>query len=461
MPPGPSGHPLFGSLPELTEDWLGVIGQAVRRYGPVVRFRMPWPLRAIIVVADPRHAEYMFVSGAENFCKPVIQRMVAPVLGDGLLLAEGDRWLQRRRLLNPAFHRHRVAAYAEEMSKAAAGMVAAWPESGERDIYVDAADLALRVAADTMFGADLGARSHDVRRALGVAVAAFNTYFTARVPLPPFVPTRSARRLRRAARELRALVSELVARRGEALAGGGAPDRNDLLDVLHRARTADGTPLTATELTNEAVTLFLAGAETTAVALAWTLYLLARYPDAAARVRAEVDALGASAVPAEAMAALPFTNAVVRESLRLYPPAWIVGREAIRDCAVDGGFSIPRGTQVLTCTYWMQRDPAHFRAPDAFSPERWTDPAAARCPRFAYFPFGAGQRMCIGDTFAITELVIAVATAVRAADFEPADPPPIPQPGFTLRPRDGIRLRVRRRVPERAGMMARPAEIVS
>jgi cytochrome P450 len=202
--------------------------------------------------------------------------------------------------------------------------------------------------------------------------------------------------------------------------------------------------LTELELRDEAVTLFLAGAETTAVALAWILHLLARDPEVAARARAEVAEVAGSAIRAEHVPALTYTTKIVKEALRLFPPAWMIGREAIRDCTV-GDFAIPAGTQLLTIVYFMHRDPVHFPDPERFWPERWTEELTARLPRSSYFPFGGGQRLCIGYQLAMTELVIAVATVVAGADLSPAEHAPVPQPGFTLRPREGVRLTLQRR----------------
>jgi cytochrome P450 len=214
--------------------------------------------------------------------------------------------------------------------------------------------------------------------------------------------------------------------------------------MLLQARDETGAPLSEAQVRDEAVTLFLAGAETTAVALAWTLYLLAHHPEVAERIRAEVAAVAAdSAELGSRAAALVYTHQVVKEGLRLYPPAWIVGRETVRDCTI-GGFAIPQRTQVMTCAYWMHREPKYFPDPERFLPERWTEELVQRLPRLAYFPFGGGQRLCVGYQFATMELVIALATVVAGAELGPAQPAPVPQPAFTLRPRDGVRLSVRR-----------------
>lgn len=439
-PPGPRGHFLFGSLPELSQDWLGTIAQALHTYGPIVRFRMPWPLGALVIVTDPRAIEQIFVQDVACFRKSKFQRMVAPVLGEGLVLAEGAQWRRQRRLVQPAFHRDRIAEYGKDIVCAAEAMVAAWPEQEVRDVYADAAQFSLHVAATTMFGAQLGERAAQVCDALAEAVAAFNTYFNARVPLPLWVPTPAARRMRRASHKLQAVVSEFIAARRR-----GGEDQGDLLGMLLQARDEAGMPLTDLQLRDEAVTLFVAGAETTAVALAWTLYLLARHPEVAAHARAEIAAVAGGSVRSEHVRSLRYTSNIIRESMRLYPPAWITGREAIRDCTI-GSFAITTGTQVLAGPYWMHRDPRYFPDPERFSPERWTDELSERLPRFAYFPFAGGQRMCIGHQFAMVELVIAVATVLNGAELSLAEPAPVLQPGFTLRPRDGIRLTVRRRI---------------
>jgi cytochrome P450 len=382
-------------------------------------------------------------------------RSVEPVLGAGLLLAEGEHWRRQRRIVQPAFQRAKLGAYAEVVLEQAGALVAAWRDGEVRELYADAAEFTLRVAARTLFGANLTSEAERARAALTEALEAFDQHLRARVPLPLALPSRSGRRLRRAGRALEELAYDFIAQRERT-----GSERDDLLSLLLSARHEGGGALSRRQIRDEVITAFAAGAETSATALAFTLDLLARHPRAAEQVRSEL--LQARSRdrrsyprPAEQhcpqdLLELPFTDCVIKESLRLFPPAWVITRDVLRDCRV-GGFHIPGGTQLFACTYFIQRDARYFPQPERFIPERWMIDARGSArelscmrdlPKFAYFPFGGGQRMCVGNAFALMEIKLALATILPRVRFEPVGPPPELQAGFTLRARCGVPLRV-------------------
>jgi cytochrome P450 len=438
--PGPKGSLLFGSLPALTNDWLGYLAECEKRYGRVVGFRMPWPLKPIVLLTDPEHIERIYVKDAALFRKPAVQRAGKPVLGDGLLLTEGEVWKRLHRMSVPAFQPARIKTYAEDMARCAEELVAGWEHEGERDVFDDATNLTVRIVARTLFGTDAGTDAERASHSLATAFSAFDSYFNSRFPLPLNLPTPAGVRIYRAAKELDAIIYRFVRERR-----GSAEQRGDLLSLLLRARDDDGSVFTERELRDVAINVFAAGFETTALTLAWALYLLSRYPEAGRRIRAEVaEVVGEGHVGAEHVAALAFTESVIKESMRLFPPGWLVGREALRDYELDG-YRIRRGTQVFILPYLMHHNREYFDDPERFVPERWLSDSIQRLPRYAYFPFGGGARICIGKHFAMMDSVISLATAVRAADFELADRSPEPgRASFTLRPTRAIRLRVLR-----------------
>jgi cytochrome P450 len=436
--PGPAGHPLFGSLPELRVDALGYLRECARRYGSIVRLRMPWPLGEMILVTDVALAEQIFLDDADSFRNSrMTQRMAAPILGNGLLLAEGAAWRRQRRMLQPAFARKQIASYVDDIARCSGAMSEGWEDGAQRDVYVDALACSIQIAARTLFGASLGSEAERAQRALEGAMTAFDRFKHSRLPLPLSIPTPNGLRLRRAARNLERVVYALIAqRRSSELV------RDDLLATLLQARDDDGQPLSDRQIRDEAITAFAAGTETVAIALAWSFYLLACHPEVGRRIRAEArEVAGSAALEAQHLPRLRYTDRVVRESLRMFPPVWRTSRETARDYTLHG-FRIKEGAQVVVSQYLNQHDPRYFAEPERFDPERWSDDFMQSLPKFAYFPFGAGQRMCIGHSFAMTELVVGLATVARRVDFTLAGAAPKPRAGSMLRAQDGVQLRV-------------------
>lgn len=434
IPPGPKGHFLSGHLPEMRRDLLGFYLRAAREYGDCTSLR--FGLTRILFINHPDLIEQVLHS--RNFTKHYALRMNRLLLGNGLLTSEGDFWLRQRRLIQPVFQRERIASYAADMVAFTEQRLASWRDGEVRDLHAEMRQLALAIAAKTLFGADVTGQSEEVGRALKEAMGTFSQRFFRIIRIPESVPTLGNLRIRRAIRRLDAILYGLIAQRR------GKSEQNDLLSILLHARhESDGTGMTDRQLRDEAMTLFLAGHETTALALAWGWYVLAQHPEVVEELQAELHQVLAGRAPTVAeLPKLPYTEMVVQEILRLYPPAYAIGRQAIESCTV-GNYPVPAGGTILMSQWVVHRDPRFFTDPERFYPRRWADGLARKLPRYAYFPFGGGQRLCIGASFALLELPLVLATiAPRFRFTRPPGPPVLPRPQLTLQPDRPISLQL-------------------
>lgn len=426
IPPGPKGHFLSGHLPEMRRDLLGFYQHCARDYGDCVRLR--FGLKRVFFINNPTLIEQVLHS--RNFTKHYALRMNRLLLGNGLLTSEGDFWLRQRRLIQPVFQRERILSYAPDMTACAAKHIEGWRNGEERDLHAEMRKLTLAIATKTLFGADAADQSEAVGRALHEAMGTFGERFFRVIRIPESVPTPGNLRIRRAIRRLDDILYGLIDQRR------GQGKQNDLLSILLHARHEnDGSGMSDKQLRDEAMTLFLAGHETTALALAWGWYLLAQHPDVVEKLQVELRRVLRGRTPDVAdLPNLPYTEAIVQEIMRLYPPAYAIGRQAIRACSLSG-YPIPAGATVLMSQWVMHRDPRYFDDPDRFYPERWLNGLSKRLPRYAYFPFGGGQRVCIGNTFALMELPLVLATIAQRFRFTlPSGPPVVPRPLLTLQP---------------------------
>ena len=438
-PPGPRGGLLLGNLPAFAGDILGFTTRCIREHGDFVRLRLPG--YEVFLVHSPRDIETVFLTQRTNFVKhSFFWRHVTAIFGNGLLTSEGDFWLKQRRLAAPAFHPDRIAAYGSVMASYADRLAASWRDGDVRDIHRDTMKTTMEIVSKTLFDVDVEEDLDAIGRSFDAVIQEIAGRFRRPFRIPDGIPTPGNIRYNRGVAVLDRLVSRILAERRAHPA-----DRGDLLSMLLAARDDEGQPMPDKQLRDELITLFLAGHETTAITLSWTLFLLAKNPDAAAKVEAEIDEVVGDRVPGAAdLPRLRWIEAVVRESLRLYPPAYVIGREALAPCTL-GGYAVPARATVYISPWALHRDPRWFQDPEVFRPERWTDGSAARLPKYVYIPFGGGPRVCIGERFAMMEAVLVLATLLRRWRLEMAGPDPVPFASITLRPDGGPVMRVRAR----------------
>jgi cytochrome P450 len=395
-----------------------------------------------MLVSHPDAIEDVLVTKARNFTKHFALRMNSMILANGLLTSEGDFWLRQRRLIQPAFSRDRIAGYGAIMVAYAERMAGQWRDGEMRDVHAEMMRLTLEIVAKALFDADVGSEAFAVGESMEVALDAFLSRLFSLLPLPRWVPTPRNVRLKRAVRRLDEIIYGLIEQRRKS-----GEDRGDLLSRLLLARDEDdGSRMTDKQLRDELMTLFLAGHETTAIAMSWTWYLLAQHPEVEAKLVAELQSvLGGRSPTVADLPRLRYAELVMTESMRVFPPVYTIGREPIEDCEV-GGYRIPAGTCLLMSQWVMHRRPSYFDEPLQFRPERWQDGLARRLPKYVYFPFGGGPRLCIGNSFALMEAVLLLAALAQRFHFELVPGQEIvPAPSITLRPRNGVRMVLRRR----------------
>jgi cytochrome P450 len=441
LPPGPRGGLLLGSLPEIRRDPLAFLSRVAAEYGDIVRVRLG-PLNAF-VLNHPDDVEQVLMTHQHRFIKGRTLSRARQLFGHGLLTSDGALHSRQRRLVQPVFQRARLNDYAGIMTTAAAARRDMWRDGDVIDIAGEMNRLTLTITARLLFGSDGHAVAADIGDALDIVsrhfeVAVLPFAFIDRLPLPP------ARRFRVARQTLDRAIYDVIAQRRR-----DGRERDDAVSLLMAARDeGDGEPMPDDQLRDELVTLLLASHETTANALGWTWYLLSRHTDAAERMHGEIDTvLRGDRLPTSAdVQDLPFTRMVLAESMRLYPPAWLIARVAVDDHHVRG-FTIPQGAIVVLSPWIAHRNAMHFPEPERFEPERWRPERQNGRPRFSYFPFGGGSRGCMGEAFAWMEGVILLAVIAQRWRFRLVDPSrhPVMHPGLTLTPKSGIRVRVEKR----------------
>ena len=441
LPPGPKGNLILGVMPEFNRDMLGFIERMRGDYGDVVRMRFFY--LSVVFLYNPDHIEQVLSTNARNFIKsrslrtPFFRRLV----GNGLLTSEGEEWKRQRRLAQPAFHRQRISAYGDVMVEYGERMMSGWNNGEVRDIHRDMMRLTLEIVVKTLFDADISGDADKVGRVLSQMVKPFASQATLKWILDNRLPTATHRRFMAAAREIDEIVYRLIAERRSS-----GSDRGDLLSMLLAAHDEDGSQMTDRQLRDEVMTLFLAGHETTALTLSWAWYLLAQNPEVEKSFHAELDQVLDGRLPTVAdMPRLQYTEKIAKESMRLYPPAYGLGREAIEGFEL-GGYRVPARSQVFMFQWATQRDPRYFTEPNRFYPERWTEEFTNGLPKYAYFPFGGGPRACIGNYFALMEVVLLLATIGQRFRLSLVPEHPVSlMPAMSLRPADGIRVKLEAR----------------
>ncbi len=438
VPPGPRGNLLWGNLRDVQRDPLQFYRTQHARYGDIVRFRsvrgFHWYL-----FAHPDHIEHVLRINAQNYIKGVLIREVKNLVGEGILTSEGDTWLRNRRLAQPAFHRKRLATLGQVMTGAAERLNERWQmrvrDGRPFDVMRDMMSVTLDIVAQALFSTDASSDAHVVGPALDAALEEMN-YRSLHFFTPPLVvPTAHNRRYVRGRGTLDRIVYRIIDERLRT-----NEDNGDLLSMLVHARDEDtGERMNRQELRDEVMTLYLAGHETTAMNLTWTWYLLGQNPHVERNLHDELDSvLGGSTPTVDDLPRLPYTRMVIDEALRLYPPAWSIARQAIADDEI-GGYQIPKGTPFTMVQFVTHRHPEFWDDPERFDPERWIPERAALRPKYAYFPFGGGPRLCIGNNFALMEAQLVLATlAQRYRVHVVPRHPVVLEPLITLRPKYGL-----------------------
>jgi cytochrome P450 len=412
-----------------------------REFGDIAHYQVG-PLH-VYQLAHPDFARQILIEEPEKYYKArLIKQAFGPFAGQGLLTSDGAVWRRQRKLIQPAFHHAQLVAYGVTMVSHTQRMIDSFEDGGLVEIPEEMARLTLAIVVQTLFGADVTGDSKEVGGLMVAVLDAANDRLNSILRFPSWVPTRRNREEKRALRRIDQLLNRFIA---EHRAAREAPA--DLLSVLLAASDEEsGIGMSDNQLHEEMMTLFLAGHETTAMALTWTWYLLSQYPQVEEKLVAEVSRVLRGRPPTVAdLAQLPYTEMVVRESMRLYPPAPGFAREPIEDVRI-GGYDVPRGSLITVNTYALHRDPRFFEDPERFDPERFATGWEDRIPRYAFLPFGGGPRVCIGNGFAMMEARLIVATMAQRwrLSLEP-EQEIVPAQLVTVRPKNGMRMRASKR----------------
>ena len=436
FPPGPKTSLLSALTYRPGRDPLKFFSNLAREYGDLAYLRMGG--EHLFIASDPAVIKDVLVTHNQNFHKSRGLERVKVLLGEGLLTSEDAFHLRQRRLMQPAFHRDRIAAYASTMVAYADRIRNGWSEGTTLDMAREMSRLTLLIVGKTLLDADVESQARDVGEAMSGLMDSFWTMMLPFGPRLERLPIPYFRRGLKARERLDAIMYGIIRERRADLG-----DRGDLLSMLLLAQDDEdkGRGMTDTQVRDEAMTIFLAGHETTANALTWTWYLLSETPEVERRVHEEIDRVLGGRLPTVAdVERLPYITRVVTESMRLYPPAWLVGRRAVNEYRI-GDYCVPRRSIIVMSQWIVHRDARHYPDPERFDPDRWTPEFKTTLPRFAYFPFGGGPRQCIGESFAWMELVLLVATIAQRWRFELAPGHPVePRAAVTLRPKHGMKM---------------------
>jgi cytochrome P450 len=439
LAPGPRG-PISGL--GLMRDPLRFLEKIFRQYGDVVHLRLM--NLNIYAIAHPEGIKHALQDNHRNYTKSFDYQILARLLGNGLVTSEGALWLRQRRLMQPMFHKQKIAAFGTMMTECTADMLERWngrAESGEAfDVVTEMMRLTLHIVGRALLTMDLVGHADQIGRDMTISNEYFATFDLS--TFAPWLPTPKNLRFKKAARELRALVLDIIAHRRDE-----GRDYGDLLSMLLAVRDEEtGEGMNDEQLRDEVLTLILAGHETTATSLSWIWYLLSQHPEVEAKLHAELDEVLGGRMPTMAdLANLNYTGMVVDEAMRLYPPVWAIGRAAIDDDEIMG-YRIPKGSNLALSQYYAHRHPAFWENPERFEPERFSAERSGGRPRYAFFPFGGGPRMCIGNIFALTEAQLVLASVAQRYRLRMVPNHRIElQPLITLRARYGVKVTLERR----------------
>lgn len=443
IPTVSGGNLLLGHTMQFQKDPLNFITKVASEYGPVATYRLG--NMTLHAINHPEGVQRVLHDNNRNYIKGEYYKIIRAVAGDGLIASEGEHWLRQRRLMNPSFHRQRISIFSEIMTRRTQAMLDHWEKDGLVDKSLNFAEemtgLTMGIITESMFSTQFVDHNRKVGRALAYMLEDVNYRFT--VPFYPGYSVPTPRNLR-ARKELQVIDNAIYGIINNRRRQGGGGD--DLLGMLMSAKDEDtGEGMTDKQLRDEVVTVFAAGHETTAIALSWLFYLLSKHPEVALRLYAEVDALGDKTPDMSDLPKLVYTRQAIDETLRVYPPAWILNRYTVADDELCG-YPIKAGSVVMISPFVNHHLPEFWPDPEKFDPDRFTPDKVASRPRFAYLPFGGGPHQCIGNNFALVEATLV--TAVIAQHFRLELAPGtsvVPQPTVTLRPKGGLQMIPRQR----------------
>lgn len=438
-PPGPRGYPIIGNLPHMLRNPLQFLTNTVRQYGEVVHLGAMGS-QQLYLVADPAHVKYILQENNRNYTKGDNFKAIKLIIGEGLAVSEGDAWRRERRLMQPTFHRQRVAALVNLMTQTTSQMLDSWRtiEPGKPlDVFAQMMRLAQTILLKSLFSINSSDEINDLNQAWDIAYEYLSSQLWSVFKLPLWVPTPQNRRFQQAMQTLDTAVYRIIQERRQSQ---NLPD--DLLSMLMDAYDEEsGQGLSDKELRDEIMTIFTGGFETSAAVLSWTLYLLSQHPNVENQLQEEiVRVLGGRTPTLEDLPNLKYTRMILDESMRLYPGAWVFTRTNLNDDEI-GGYHIPTHSVIMISPYVTHRLPAFWENPEDFNPERFTKEKVASRPRYAYYPFGGGPRQCIGEIFAMTEMQLILAMVAQQYRLHLVPGHPVEEePMFTLRPRHGIQM---------------------
>ncbi|BAZ30281.1 cytochrome P450 [Cylindrospermum sp. NIES-4074] len=439
-PPGPKPHWLLGILPEYAPDPIGFVSRCAKDYGDIVYWK--GSLFSAYQLNHPDYIEEVLVKKNSLFCKQQSLQILRRMFGNGLLTSEGQFWQRQRRLMQPAFHRDRIFSYGEVMVDYTNRLLTNWSDGKVLDVDEEMMHVTLEIVAKTLFGAEV-TDVETIGKIMQVSVEYFESRNTNLLlfMIPDWVPLPHNLRFQKAAKQFDEIIYPIIQQRRES-----GEDKGDLLSMLLQMRDEDGNGMSDKQLRDEAVTLFIAGHETTASALSWAWYLLSQHPEVEQKLLAELQTvLGGRTPTFTDLPQLTYTDRVVMEVMRLYPSVWATARQALQDCEI-AGYPVRAGDNIIMSQWVMHRDPRYFDQPEVFNPDRWEGDFAKKIPYFAYFPFNGGPRICIGQSFAKMEAVLLLATIAQKFRLTLVpDQEIIPWTAFTLRPKYGLKMLLNQR----------------
>lgn len=439
LPPSPPKHFLVGHLPEFLNNPRQFLMDSAKAYGDI--FCIYPPTGEAYVLNNLEHIKYVLVDNNDNFVKFKLFHMFKEVLGNGLLTSEGDFWLRQRRLMQPAFPKHIPQSQQAIVTEMTNQLAESWQDGQVIDLYREMMQHTLRIIAKILFNVDISNDADVIGKAFDKAMDALQQRLVQPVQMPHWIPTSTNLEYKKAIEQLNTLIYSIIENR-RADRRKDTESATDLLSLLIQSQDTDGSRMTNLQIRDEVMTLLFAGHETSCVILTWAFYLLAINPQAEEKLVAELHS-SETISSLESLAQFKYTEAVVKETLRLYPPVWITGREGVKDCEI-GGYKIPAGKQIWVSPWVLHHNKDYYPEPEKFSPERWLV-GNSKLPKLAYIPFGAGPHLCIGNNFAMMEITTIIPILHKFFHFQPIEKEVLPERLSTPRPHGGFKVRLQKR----------------